>query len=49
MRRVAVLQPYLFPYVGYFQMIREVEEPALLDVEFRELFLAMRSGYRPVQ
>lgn len=30
-RRVAIMQPYLFPYLGYFQLIAAVDEFWLLD------------------
>lgn len=30
-RTIAIMQPYLFPYLGYFQLIRAVDEFWLLD------------------
>ena len=30
-KRIGVMQPYLFPYLGYFQLISEVDEFWLLD------------------
>ena len=30
-RRVAIMQPYLFPYLGYFQLVAAVDEFWLLD------------------
>src|SRR6056297_3083822 len=30
-RRVAIMQPYLFPYMGYFQLVAAVDEFWLLD------------------
>ncbi|TFF23301.1 hypothetical protein E3C22_12820 [Jiella endophytica] len=30
-RRIAIMQPYLFPYLGYFQLARKVDEFWLLD------------------
>lgn len=29
--KVAVMQPYLFPYIGYFQMIKEVDTFVIFD------------------
>lgn len=31
MYKVAVMQPYIFPYIGYWQLIRAVDEFVLLD------------------
>ena len=31
MKKVAVMQPYLFPYIGYWQLINAVDEFVLLD------------------
>jgi hypothetical protein len=31
MKRIAVMQPYLFPYIGYFQLISAVDKFVLLD------------------
>ena len=31
MKRIAVMQPYLFPYLGYFQLIRSVDEFIFYD------------------
>ena len=30
-KSVAIMQPYFFPYIGYFQLINEVDEFILLD------------------
>lgn len=30
-RRIAIMQPYLFPYIGYFQLMHHVDEFWLLD------------------
>jgi hypothetical protein len=29
--KVAIMQPYLFPYIGYFQLIHAVDKFLLLD------------------
>ncbi|MDQ3534602.1 MAG: WbqC family protein, partial [Bacteroidota bacterium] len=29
--RIAIMQPYLFPYIGYFQLINAVDKFVLLD------------------
>src|SRR5213083_1182181 len=29
--RIAIMQPYIFPYIGYFQLIKEVDQFVLLD------------------
>ncbi len=35
--KLAIMQPYLFPYIGYFQLIREVDVFVLYDdVNFRK-------------
>ncbi|MBS9720764.1 WbqC family protein [Tianweitania sp. BSSL-BM11] len=31
MKRVAIMQPYFFPYIGYYALIRHVDEFILLD------------------
>ena len=31
MTRVAIMQPYLFPYVGYFQLVSSVDDFVVLD------------------
>lgn len=31
MRKVAIMQPYLFPYIGYFQLVNEVEKFVFYD------------------
>ena len=31
MKRVAIMQPYLFPYIGYFQLINSVDEFIIYD------------------
>ena len=31
MRKVAIMQPYLFPYIGYFQLVNEVENFVFYD------------------
>lgn len=31
MKKVAVMQPYLFPYLGYFQLVNAVDEFVFLD------------------
>ena len=31
MKRIAVMQPYLFPYIGYWQLLNAVDEFVLLD------------------
>lgn len=31
MKRIAVMQPYLFPYIGYWQLINAVDEFVVLD------------------
>ncbi len=31
MKKIAVMQPYLFPYIGYFQLIHMVDEFIILD------------------
>ena len=35
MKRIAIMQPYFFPYIGYFQLIHAVDEFILYDnIEF---------------
>ena len=29
--KIAIMQPYLFPYIGYWQLINAVDEFVLLD------------------
>lgn len=31
MKKVAIMQPYLFPYIGYFQLLNSVDEFAIYD------------------
>jgi hypothetical protein len=31
MMKIAVMQPYLFPYIGYFQMMKSVDEFVIFD------------------
>ena len=31
MTKVAVMQPYIFPYLGYFQLINAVDEYVLME------------------
>ncbi len=31
MKKIAVMQPYLFPYIGYFQLIKAVDEYVIYD------------------
>lgn len=31
MSRIAIMQPYIFPYIGYWQLIKAVDEFVLLD------------------
>ena len=31
MKKVAIMQPYLFPYIGYWQLLAAVDEFVLLD------------------
>ena len=31
MKKIAIMQPYLFPYIGYWQAINAVDEYVLLD------------------
>ncbi len=31
MARIAIMQPYLFPYVGYFQLIKQVDQFVFFD------------------
>lgn len=31
MRRIAIMQPYLFPYIGYFSLIKHTQQFILLD------------------
>ena len=35
--RVAVMQPYFYPYVGYFELLARVDRVVLLDDVFSEL------------
>ncbi len=30
-KKVAIMQPYLFPYIGYFQLINSVDEFVIYD------------------
>ena len=32
--KIAVMQPYFFPYVGYFEMIQSVEKLFLDNVQY---------------
>ena len=29
--KIAIMQPYLFPYIGYFQLINSVDKFVVLD------------------
>jgi len=31
MKRIAIMQPYLFPYIGYFQLIQDVDQFIVYD------------------
>jgi hypothetical protein len=31
MKKIAIMQPYLFPYIGYFQLIKSVDEFIIYD------------------
>ena len=31
MKKVAIMQPYAFPYLGYFQLVEKVEHFVFLD------------------
>lgn len=31
MKKIAIMQPYFFPYIGYFQLFREVDEFVIYD------------------
>ena len=31
MKKIAIMQPYFFPYIGYFQLINSVDEFIIYD------------------
>jgi hypothetical protein len=31
MKKIAIMQPYFFPYIGYFQLINSVDEFVIYD------------------
>ena len=31
MKKIAIMQPYLFPYVGYFQLVKSVDTFVFYD------------------